>query len=403
MAYICDKMQWMSINTCHMKKFFTLALALGVGAAVCVNAENIYRLKSVKDDQYATKKLYFYDDNNVLIKYDTDVEPNFYHDYTYNEDGLLIRDELWLDRTGLGDYFRNIYYDYTYTEDGLLDTRTGYTSASFTNYEPLFSGMMKWVYDLEGKVVEVLTYAKPEISEASLTQTDEYYYNEKGLVSRIDYSHPAEIGSSTWEMANRDEYTYDEKDRLVEITHWAVSTNALSVFKHTFFVYDHRDDLIETYETGTNVNNKQSSHEYYYDDIPVSQVIYPYSIEENKILIGANANQFNRMAHRCLMSMDYSVADDGSLALLFEWEYDYDVIQGAGIEGVEAAPAFEASVADGVLTLAGVSADSSARIYDLEGRLLKSVSRVGAGVPVGSLAEGVYVVSTDAGSVKFVR
>lgn len=387
-----------------MKQFFTLALALLAGATAAVSAEPAYRLKSVTDYGYAMNYVYEWNELNQLEKMSTEFNNTpMYYLYYYDEAGNNVKTDMYSDMIGLGEYKHRQTYNYEYNDKNQLVLRTALSYVSFQD-EPLKTLPMKWFYNDLGNVVQCVTYRDQECTDVG-QQVDFVYDPETNLLvqeSDLTYDLEAKELLPTYKYT----YSYDENGRLVDIARG--SYNASGTFsgieRHTGYVYDEDGDLIESFTSTANINSKQSQLVYTYDkDIAADQIIYPLLVEDDLVL---KTGRLSMIEHMVLGINEYSRADNGDMVLLYEWTYEYDDITGGdAIETItdNASANLAVSINGGMMTFGGVDV-KSAKVYTVDGRLVLSApALIGGALPVSGLADGVYVVSTPAGSAKFVK
>ncbi len=381
-----------------MKKFFTLALAIAAGASMNAFGEAKYRLSRVIDEQYAINNVYQWNDQNQLVKLSTDVDDYVYYLFFYDEAGNINKVELYRDEDGLDNYRLNIVYRYEYNSDNQLVKREADNYVSFSDV-PLPSMPMVWVYDTEGHIVQRITYRDQACTQ--IGQEVNYLYNDKGqLIQESDRT--MDLETQSLQYSYRITFTYDENGNLVDKAYASYSQSAYVINKHDFYVWDENGDLTEWYTTSALTTAKVSQYLYSYDlDVPAEEVIYPWIPEENFVL---ETSIHSRVKHMVMNIDQKSRNDSGDMVLLYEWTYLYDELKNDAIETVAADNAEVAISLDGDMITFGNADVKSAKVYTIDGRLVLDAPALMAGkLPVSGLAKGAYVVTTAAGSAKFVK
>lgn len=390
-----------------MKKIFTLALAMLAGVSATMSAqtmptEPIYRLKAMVDYGYAMSYDYEWNEQNQLVKLSTELNNQpMYYVYYYDEAGNNDKTEMYRDMNGLDDFELKQVYNYVWNDKNQLVKRNALSYVSFSD-EPLKTLPMVWIYNDKGLMVQCITYRDQECTD--IGQNIEYVYDENDrLVQESDMTYDLE--AKELKPSYLYTYSYDAEGRLVDIARG--SYNASGVFsgveRHTGYIYDEDGDLIETFISTANIESKQSQSKYTYNkDISADQIVYPWLVEDDFVLKTGRLGMSN---HMVVEIDDYSRADNGDMVLLFEWTYDYEDVEGNGIETVtdNSAAELAVSINGGMMTFGGADVKSAA-VYTLDGRLVMSApALLGGALPVDGLADGVYVVSTPVGSAKFVK
>lgn len=384
-----------------MKKILLPLVAMtAVLAPAMVHADETrtcQRLYRQVDPEFDESYTYTYDDLHRVVRIDqiTDTD-KLYFTYEYDTEGRCTKMTFHQFFDYLNKFYPTSYLEYKYNEAGQLIERSNFSNFDpgnpMSTFEP--QATQYYAYNADGTLATMDQYLGTDLNNHALTQS--YTYNDKGQL--------AELAQHTY--ANNSDmlsiYTYNEDGNLVETCEKVGENGRLDVQSYTNYVYEN-GNLVERYTTSASHNpaNAQSRSLYIYDEaVPVADCIFPVGSPDKMF----DNDAMTMSAHQVITAEDYIRAEDEMLNE-HTWEYVYDPVEITGIASVTLpAEALAAATVNGdILTLHGVKAAGRVTVYDLEGRCVATAATTGRSINVGALDKGVYIVSTAAGAVKFVR
>ena len=390
-----------------MKKITTtLAAFSAVVASLCpasADGATFQRLERMDYDEYGEYYEFAYDENNRLVTLNEFNIDRLRTEYTYNEKGECVRELTWQEMPlSSGKYYEVTMVDYTYDEEGRLATRTNYNRPNATNpaSQMLLEATAYYTYNDKSDLASIEFFWGAEKVDRIFTDTYEYDNETGRLASKRTNSFLAgrEIPSSLTV------YSYDAEGRLIlERNEEADEENNYDMVVRSWvnYVYAEDGNLIECYRTGAtnSPDNKQDATMFMVDeDVPASDVIYPVVPEP---MYGSQ--DWDKLVNQ-IVEMDKYTWNEGERVTLALWEFSYEETSAIGsVQSNFGKSLSGVTVSGDCLLLHGVAGVESLRVYDIEGRLVKSLSNCGNKVDISGLANGVYVVATPAGISKFIR
>lgn len=399
-----------------MKKISTFAM-LAMGAAMlCPTMQaQKYFLEKRSDELWAESYTYSWNDKGQLTRIDVSVDEDYYEELTYDAEGrcILVEEFQNLFTGGQDDYKRVNGVSYFYNEDGTMNYCIIANYLSVAGYNEDSYAFQSYEYNADGtlkqKNIGFLKGADQPVAEGSAFQVVYYTYDNKAQLIEEEWTM---TGSTLDPMIFR--YAYDGQGRRVLKT----SLEGSRIVSYEVHIFDEETgDLTETYTTNTaftytlengkftvtneGVMQKMSQFDYN-DQIPASECAYPCSPYDDEM--GETYN-WTQASHRIEEETVWERDQDGDIFDIFAvWSYKWSA-DNAGIDGIANNPAasFSASVVNGVLKLNGCSDYDTVRVFDLNGRVVKSAMPRNGKIDLNSLEKGVYVVSTPAGATKVAR
>lgn len=400
-----------------MKKIFTTAFALMAALTPLVTgaqeAASYQRLDRVYEPEYGEYYRFVYDDNTGLLQQvDEYFDMRVRTGYTYNDKNQCTRQTLYQEiPVSSNNLYATSYYEFAYDEQGRMATSSLYGNFKPTDPASEFELQVieYFTYDSQGRLSDSETYWGSD--KSTPYSKTERVYNTAGLLSTIT-ENQYDFGSGALASIMRTTYTYDEAGKPLTTCTEKTPENSTDitpvVSAWTNYVYSADGNLEERYTTGR-VNSpdaKVTRMVFAVDEnVPASEVIYPELPQPYR-----ESELYPLFVNQIITADEYYPDDDSGLAgpaPFYAWEYEYSTVGNhVGIAAADAVAGKRLSGAtvDGdVLRLHGILQAGSVRIVDLNGREVLSAPAVANRVDVSGLAKGVYVVTTAAGSAKFVR
>lgn len=398
-----------------MNKIITSVLSLSAVlipvAAIAQDAAEtvtLNRLAQMEDEDGQYYRFSYDGNTSRVLRIDELTYDRAYCEYTYNDKGQcvteLMRQEI---PVSSGNFYDVAKVEYTYDEQGHMLTRINYNRPNATSPTAVMElvATQYYAYDSDGRVALMEEYWGAD--KISRNASISYTYDSDGRLEKEVFTY----FNMTNEAFTSDEsrYTYDSEGRLVKKCNLEgdiENGNQLVVRSWVNYVYDEDGNLVERYKTGAtdSPDNKQESVLYTVDNaIPADQVVYPVIPEPYY-----GSSDWGTLLYELIMMDDYVFdLDTHESTTLHAWTFDYDQISvPVGIGNVAAN--FGKSLA-GVtvngdnLRLHGVLGADNVRIFDLNGRCVKSLGATGNTISLSGLAKGAYVITTSAGTAKFIR
>ena len=348
-----------------------------------------------------------------------------YYSHRYNKDGLLDSTHMYIDFTE-----DEYYYLFKYDDRGNIITEDGYCILpnsdpnyhEFTktfeikyefdennrrisrknynwdtkNSEFILGGMYVYEYNDKGQLTERKLYW--DEAKTDLFERAEYTYNEKGQLVKELYI------SCFWGTDNESsmqEYFYDENGNMTRIkTSTANMDYELEESQNRIYKYDENNNLTTriTYDTDPELPNEQ--HILVYDEeTDAENVAFPINYE-NDMDFYVNSKNVVIQDTIYQRNMDTNTFD---LFEIQDWVYE-DLADPTGIENVYDGGKILGFTKDndGNIILNGIDNAENVRIYDANGRIVMNGSYNGM-INTGSLPNGMYILLTRQGCIKFSR
>ena len=393
-----------------MKKIASAFLAIAAAAApVAINAQEAsskFVLTDIEDQEWGESVVFTYNNQGKVVSYTNESDITVRSDLTYDEQGRCIRDMYNQDLDRIGNQFvQTSYVDYTYDEQGRLATRTNYSNTAENLSIPKWDlqAICYYTYDADGKLLKE-EYFRDDTKTIRVI-FKEYQYNEAGqLVTLNDTYYKPGTGEEV--SKGRVTYAYNDNGTISEKCSMELDNNG-QFFPRAYTIYVYADNGVieEIFTTGgsKNIENKLHSFLYTVDEtIPAADVVYPTSIPEPLY----NSELMPAQPYMIMGVEEYVLGqDDAPLIRDHNWQYNYDdeILGISNATAVVGSNLVAAQVNGDVLKLVGLNMAENVTIVDLNGRVVKRFATTGSSINVADLAKGVYVVTTSAGTAKFVR
>jgi hypothetical protein len=210
------------------------------------NNNQITEYKIIRNGKVISHTINSYDDGKLIIKkVIDDFGRSTITDYTYNEDGYLIKEE-WRGGEGYG----KVNYEYDNEGNMIVEERINYTEQIIDDeyYRVEIS------YDDEGKVIKEVA-----VESHGIEIITEYTYNENDKIVKI-----ITIDSTGWE--NETVYTYDENGNVLS----EIYTSSDGVYSNLYYAYNDNGQLIKKYSETSGEDQSlffaSTLEKYEYDD-----------------------------------------------------------------------------------------------------------------------------------------
>lgn len=380
-----------------MKKIYT-AFAL---AALCTSAFATFAeeatperrpLVRIQAQNASERHDYSYDENYNFISEETYGEDGRRFNYSYDEKGNQIRKEAYQDLDGDGIFSLVYYIEYTYDENNRMIERRNYNYwPEDDDYE--LGGVTIYTYNEAGNIDKMESFYNEEKTDPA--ERELYTYNEKNLlVKKVKYK-SSMIG---WSKVVEEQYRYTDKDELQEIcyiTHDAVY-NRDQVTNYRAFKYDDEGNITEDGILEGNHGTYESKTIYHYLDIPASEVAYPITMENT---------QGNLIYNNVKKAIDYAETyrqnpDNGQLLPYDDYTYAYtgtpvtEIGLNPSSKEIEAQDAFQINV-----TVMPLNASYNKVTWKSENTKIARVNASGYVVGVSEGTTNIIATATDESGV----
>lgn len=363
-----------------MKKIYLTLSVLFISTTIW--AQNYdFKLINLYSNDFLDSVYFHYDDSNVLDYYymSTPDSPNnieIIDSIFYNESGYVIAMHTYqlLD----GDWMHTNIIDYTYDENGNRATRTNYVNFGWGME---IQGVYNYTYNDENQ----LTYHEMTLG-GSMFERCNYSYNGQGLLQEkvIEMYYSWE---SVWDFSSKTVYEYNTDGYQSKISSYYWTGTSWSADSRNEYEYDTNGNCsVRTYYSGNTLSDRKT---YTYDlDTDIEKVIMPYHPEPFYM-------QFEQFMNRPLSYKWESLDDNGQLVYLCDFLYDYEKLNGTGIQNpvvddmlrVYPNPAAESIM----VNLPGLK---KVDIVNMQGATVQSVNTVSdfSRIDLQNLAGGIYLI-----------
>lgn len=362
------------------------------------------------------EEAYFHYNNNGLIDstyiYLNDYkEFESYRKYTYNENGLCVRED---DYQMLNYEFRHVsYIEYFYNEKNQLVKRLNYNSFGSDTFEA--GGEIIWSYNEDGTVATVETsmpgWDDPE--QWDLYSREIRKYNDKKLlIEKETWTVPFFGTADDLYISSASEHSYNDKDQLVmDINkfYYEDSGDEPATTAKCTYEYDEYGNLT-VYNSYLNTDNEnpQMKYIYHYDlNTPKDQVIYPFNLEDNNMAIHliAAAVSANRIEYDEWWQVP-NESETGELEHIGDYEWNYSEFAYTGINNTNVdVNRVGYFIYNNEIHFTNLKKGTSIQIFDMNGAKVAQKNYDGNAISLTGLAKGGYIckVANQRVPFKFVR
>lgn len=388
----------------NFTKVFVAAMAMLFCCGTEVNAQKTKCLREINTQLEGDETYYGYNKDGSLdsiYQYLGYYDEESYRLYKYDDRGNQIAEEGYCilpdDNTNTFTKVFEVLYEFNDKNQRVIRKNYNMDTWSGTN-EFVLGGVYTFEYNEKGLLTKRNLYWDEKMTD--LYETTDFTYDDGGKLLKETYT-SFSFGNKNIEMEI--EYTYDENGRNTVMTTKSLDYNkgTLEVASERFYVYDEKGNLL-TRTTWDALSKTIPSEQHillYYEDTLSNDVNFPINYEDEM-------DFFVKSNSVAMQDTIYKRDADGELFCLFDiqdWKYD-DMDTSAGIESVS----YDKPVinffkdVDGNMIIDGLDKSEMVRIYDANGKMMRNCSYNGK-VNISSLPNGLYILSTRKGSIKFSR
>lgn len=390
-----------------MKQLYIALFSLALPALAAQAADEVHYLREIRASKGTETFLYDYDDAGRLAGqvHINAEDPAFStrYEYSYNDAGQQVLEVMCqnLKQTeDPGEYVLVGRIEYTFDAEGRVSERTVYNDLG-SGLE--LTSVFHYEYGAGGRLdrISIVPAGTEEVA-----QVFDFDYDAQGreiarsvslhssLLSKVTYSYD----DATGKVKQQINYTYYPAE------------NRLGVDLYVDYLYDSLGRLssIDQYDTMRQMLLRQLK--YTYDDeapFTMAQAVFPanYEIEmfgsevpyftlTTEPMTGYEEGAYNEFSGQCELNDIYT----------FTYRtYPSDEPEPpVGIEAIDADSAVEVAISGGRIIIEGAEASQSVSLTNAAGRTVYA-GPYGSGIAAGHLAPGVYILTTEAGSVKIAK
>lgn len=354
-----------------------------------------------------------YDDKGRLSEFFSwtvaDPDLNNIRAFYYDDNDRIIKEELWQDKEYTGstkkeDFHWNIIISYEYDAQGNLITRRNYNNFE-SNDDPNFEigAVMTYIYDENGRRVACEAYWDEERTDF-LSKT-EYEYDEAGrILKATEYRIDRVTQDLYGALVTNYSYTGDGKIETIGHISHDPDTGADHDAGRRNFAYN-VDGTLKSLTLNQNGGIVWRRIYHYLPagtPAPCNEIAWPINIEDD--LESDIYSKFTVAPEK----YDFYLTNmqTGALNKFGEYVFEYNEL-GNGVENINTDAIYGgmgiASFNSHEIRLSGVRPGEPVRIYDLDGRLLRTELNRDNTIDISTLPAGQYVVSAPQGAVKIAK
>lgn len=387
-------------------------LLLAAAATTGMAQEKTHALTCINRSDKSGALEFRYDDKGRLSEFFSwtvaDPDLNNIRAFYYDDNNRIIKEELWQDKEYTGsnkkeDFHWNIIISYEYDAQGNLISRRNYNNFE-SNDDPNFEigAVMTYIYDENGRRVACEAYWDEERTDF-LSKT-EYEYDEAGrILKATEYRRDRVTQDLYGALVTNYSYTGDGKIETIGHISHDPETNTDHDAGRQNFAYEVDGSLksLTLHQNGGIVWRRIYHYLEAGKPAPCNNIAWPINIEDN--LESDIYSKFTIAPEK----YDFYLTNMQTGALNKFGEYIFEYTDLAGVENITADAIYGgmgiASFNSREIRLNGVLPGDPVRIYDLDGRLLRTELNRDNSIDISTLPAGQYVVSAPQGSVKIAK
>lgn len=403
-----------------MKHLYAALLATLSLGAVTASGADLHQLTGMKSVNGTIDRTYSYTPDNLVAEIvelngeDRSVSTRKTFEYQ-DETRRLLQIDNYQDVavTGKPEEFLHTGKDvFRYDARGRVEVREIW--ATYSADVPMFlSSVWRFSYDSSsGLLTEINVYYEQEGQEPILMTRHTYQYDENGKVARQDTYTPGMSTPSTYTT-----YSYKGfEDRISRQVNYSYnySEQRMQIDSQVDYVYTDEGAISEINEY--NSDRTMLVQQKVYDcseGFSIRETVYPYDYVESFFGVQTPAFEITSEPITFYELKAYNEYD-GQTHTADMFEYVYTTVKGdlpdvpdnpnaiATVNG-DAAPSLRLSLAGDLLTVDGCRAADVVTLTDMQGRTVLAPTPYAAGISLDGLAAGAYILTTPAGSAKFVK